>query len=438
MNTSLRILVVLPLYGGSLPIGRYCAQTLRAMGHLVEEFDAPAFHQAHVALRGLRVTGERLSQLETAFLNMISQAVYAKAESFAPDLVLALAQAPLGRQTLRRLRADGVPTAMWFVEDYALFTYWRAFAPLYDFFFVIQKHPFLDLLREAGVDNACYLPLAALPSFHRPLDLTAAERSRYGAELAFLGAGYPNRRAAFRTLAGRDFKIWGSDWDGDALLAPLVQRGGARVSPEDSVRIYNATRVNLNLHSSVRADKAVSGGDFVNPRTFEIAAMGAFQLVDRRSLLGDLFRVDEGVCAGTGAPDPDAELAVFSDWEGLERGLGHYLAHPEERDSLARRARARVLAEHTYEHRMAAMFGFIRSRRPDWPAPRAAAYWPEDIPDALRADLAVLLHRLDLPPRAAFADVVTRLRQESGVLGSLETSLLFLDEWRKQYGPSGS
>lgn len=438
MNTTLRILVVLPLYGGSLPIGRYCARALRDMGHLVEVFDAPSFHEAHVALRGLRVTGERLSQLETTFLNVLSQAVYAKAESFAPDLVLALAQAPLGRQTLRRLRADGVPTAMWFVEDYTLFTYWRSFAPLYDFFFVIQRDPFLDLLREAGVDNACYLPLAALPSFHRSLDLTAAERARYGADMGFLGAGYPNRRVAFRSLTGRDFKIWGSDWDGDAVLAPLVQRGGARVSPEDSVLVYNATRVNLNLHSSVRADKAVSDGDFVNPRTFEIAAMGAFQLVDRRNLMPELFRVDESVCAGADAPAPDAELAVFSDWAGLERGLAYYLAHPEERENMARRARARVLAEHTYEHRMASMLDFIRSRRPGWPAARRAADWPEDIPDALRNDLAALLQRLELPSHAAFADVVARLRQESGVLGGLETSLLFLDEWRKQYGPSGS
>lgn len=438
MNNPLRILVVLPLYGGSLPIGRYCAQALRELGHLVEEFEAPAFQQAHVALRGLRVSVERLSQLETAFLNTLSQAVYAKAESFAPDLVFALAQAPLARQTLRRLKADGVPTAMWFVEDYALFTYWRSFAPLYDFFFVIQKEPFLGLLREMGVENACYLPLAALPSFHQPLDLTAAERTRYGADLAFLGAGYPNRRAAFRTLAGRNFKIWGSDWDGDAVLAPLVQQGGARISPEDSVRIYNATRINLNLHSSVRADKAVSGGDFVNPRTFEIACMGAFQLVDRRSLLDELFRVDESICAGGGTPAPDAELAVFSDWDGLERGLSYYLVHPEEREAMARRARARVLAEHSYARRMNTMLDFIRARRPEWPAPRVSADWPRDIPDALRAELATLLQRLDLPPQAAFIDVVTRLRQESGVLGSLETALLFLDEWRKQYGSSGS
>ena len=144
------------------------------------------------------------------------------------------------------------------------------------------------------------------------------------------------------------------------------------------------------------------------------------------------------MCAGAGAPEPAAELAVFSDWEGLERGLTHYLVHPEEREAMARRARARVLADHTYIRRMTAMLDFIRARRSGWPAPRPTADWPPDIPEALRTELAALLRRLDLPPQAAFADVVTRLRQESGVLGSLETSLLFLDEWRKQYGSSGS
>lgn len=434
MKTPLRILVVLPLYGGSLPIGQYCAAALREMGHLVEVFDAPAFHGADVALRGLRVKGERLDQLESAFVTLLSQAVYAKAEAFEPDLVLALAQAPLHRQTLRRFRRDGVPTAMWFVEDHALFTYWRAFAPYYDFFFVIQKEPFLGMLREEGVENACYLPLAALPSFHRPLTLTPAERHRYGADVAFLGAGYPNRRKAFRALAHRDFKIWGSDWEGDTVLAPLVQNGGSRVSPEDSVRVYNATLINLNLHSSVRVDRLVSGGDFVNPRTFELAAMGAFQLVDRRSLMPELFSLGED--------GEDAELAVFSDLEGMERGIAHYLAHPEERQAMADRARRRVLRDHTYQRRMETMLDFIADRRAGWPREREAdaflnaltADSSERLPDPLRTELAELLARIGLSGSASFDDVIARLRQESGVLGSLETSLLFLDEWRRQYG----
>lgn len=136
---------------------------------------------------------------------------------------------------------------MWFVEDYQIFNYWRAYAPLYDVFAVIQKEPFLSKLAALGNVRSLYLPLAALPDFHKPLTLSPAEKREYGADIGFLGAGYPNRRLAFRRLAGRDFKIWGSDWEGESLLAGNIQRQGARISEEESVRIYNATRVNLNL-----------------------------------------------------------------------------------------------------------------------------------------------------------------------------------------------
>ena len=78
-------------------------------------------------------------------------------------------EAPLSRQALKRLRRDGVPTAMWFVEDHELFTYWKMFAPLYDVFAVIQKGNFPDKLAAVGQPNSLYLPLAADPSVHQDL-----------------------------------------------------------------------------------------------------------------------------------------------------------------------------------------------------------------------------------------------------------------------------
>lgn len=415
---KVRVLVVLPFYGGSLPIGRYVAQALRDEGHVVDVFEAPGFYGAFSALKGLRVGADRLEQLENAFLNNISQAIYAKVEHAEPDLVLSLAQAPLNRATLRRLERDKVVTAMWFVEDYRLFTYWRAFAPSYDLFFTIQKDPLLDALKAEGA-HGVYLPLAALPSFHRPLVLDAAEQRRFGSDVSFLGAGYPNRRVAFRQLTDVDLKIWGTEWDGEGLLARHVQASGARIEPEDAVKIFNASRINLNLHSSVRSDTPVAPGDFVNPRTFELAACGAFQLVDERALLPELFAADE--------------LATFTDMDGLRAAIGHYLAHPEDRAVLAAKARARVLAEHTYQQRVRDMLEAVAALRPEWPRARSRVPLPEDAPQALRTELEALMARFNLPPSADFADVIARLRQESGTLDPLETSLLFLDEWRKQY-----
>lgn len=415
-----RVLVVLPFYGGSLPIGRYCAAALRDAGCLVDVFEAPDFHSAFTATQSLQVAPDRQEYLENSFLQVVSQATLAKVESFAPDLVLCMAQAPLNRQALKRLRKDGVATAMWFVEDFRLFTYWRAFAPFYDIFAVIQKEPFLTELAETGVANALYLPLAALPAVHKPLALNPVEKKRFGAEISFMGAGYPNRRAAFRNFTGRDFKIWGTEWDDDPILAPLVQMQGARISTEDTVRIFNATRVNLNLHSSVQATQLVTGGDFVNPRTFELAACGAFQLVDRRELLPELFAEDE--------------LATFGSLDDLREKMDYFLTREDERRAYAGRGQERVLRDHTYQNRMQTLLAFAAERIPGFSQNKKPAFdWPESMPQDLRDATEALLVSLQLPPQAGFDGLVTTLRAKSGELSSLETAILFLDEWKKQY-----
>ena len=413
-----RVLVVLPFYGGSLPIGRYCASALREIGCLVEVFDSPSFYSAFSAVKKLNVAIERQEYLENSFLQVVSQSVLATAERFEPDLVLCMAQAPLSRQGLSRLRKDGVPTAMWFVEDYRLFTYWRAFAPLYDVFAVIQKEPFLSELAASGVANALYLPLAADPEAHKPLTLSPAEKQRFGADLSFMGAGYPNRRAAFRHLVRYGLKIWGTEWDGDPVLMPHVQMQGQRISTEDAVRIFNAATINLNLHSSVKAEEIVPGGDFVNPRTFEIASCGAFQLVDKRSLMPDLFAEDE--------------LALFTSLHELEEKIAHFQTHPEERAAFAERGRNRVLSDHTYAARMRTLLDFVGERLPG--RERAVGRdWPEDLPENLREELQELYAALGLPSEAGFSDVTAAVRRKNDTLTPLETAILFLDEWKKQY-----
>ncbi len=394
----LRILVVLPLYGGSLPVGQRCVQALKEMGHIVKVFDGPTFQPAFLAFQGLQVGSAKLEYLENSYLQLVSQAVYSQAQDFDPDLVLAVAQAPLTRQVLKRLRKDGIPTAMWFVEDFQLFTYWRGFAPFYDFFAVIQKGEFERKLAEIGTPNTLYLPLAAEPNFHKPLTLSDTEKRQFGSDISFMGAGYPNRRRAFHQLSEYDFKIWGTEWDGDEELAPLVQRSGERISPDDAVKIFNATKININLHSSVK-NVLVGKGDFVNPRTFELACCGAFQLVDKRELLPEMFA---------------------------------YLANPTARQEMTNRARARVLKEHTYQNRMQTLLNFIQSRLSDWPKNRQQNLWPE-MDEQLRGELLILLDKLELPPSTDFDTFIWTLRQANGILSPLETALLFLDEWKKQY-----
>jgi spore maturation protein CgeB len=295
------------------------------------------------------VANYRFEKCRKAFRNdlaaMVSRGVELMAKETRPDLVLALAQAPLASESLARLKAMDIPTAFWFVEDFRVLTYWRDIAPHYRYFFGIQKDDFKRELSSIGVSRYSYLPMAASPQVHAPLALSAEELEEFGSPLSFVGAGYYNRCNLFRGLTDYPFKIWGSDWPLSPPLDRLIQRKGARIDTETSVRIFNASDINLNLHSSLSHEGVVPDGDFVNPRTFEIASCGAFQLVDRRSLMGELF------AAG--------EMELFGDLPELRDRIDYYLACPEERARLATMGRKRVLAEHTYEKRMEELLATI-------------------------------------------------------------------------------
>lgn len=427
-NRPLKILLVLPLYGGSLPIGYYCADALKELGHHVEIFKAPEFLQAHSALRSLNIGQEKLNSLEQSFVQLISQAIYAEAEEYKPDIVLAMAQAPVNKILLKKLKQDKIITAMWFVEDYQVFPYWQIYAPLYDYFFIIQKEPFLQILQNEKKTKAFYLPLAAAPNFHKKQELSPEEEKFYQADLAFMGAGYPNRRMAFRALLKYNFKIWGSDWDGDELLARYVQKNGQRISPEESLKIYSATKINLNLHSNVNIDKLVSHGDFVNPRTFELASMGVFQLVDKRALMDEQF-----ICSSLKNPREDAELATFESMEELQENIIFYLNNPELRDKIAANAQKRVTEEHSYVHRMKTLLAHIKENTPDFPKKIQTIQWDDKINPETRQEISALLKELNLEPNVDFETVIQALRKKDTVLTGAETALLFLSEWKKFY-----
>src|SRR6185436_15973001 len=219
--------------------------------------------------------------------------------------------------------------------DYRVMTYWRELARHYDHVFTIQTDACLEAMGQVTDARLAYLPCGFDPRVHRPLTLDGDEMRELGSDVSFVGAGYRNRRLALRRFLDLDFKLWGSDWGGAEDLGRVLQRSGARVDTDDSVRIFNASKVNLNLHSSTYHDGVDPRGDFVNPRTFELAGTGAFQIVDQRTLLPPLFAADR-------------ELAVATSVSEMRALTEHYLAHDEERRATAARARERALAAHTY------------------------------------------------------------------------------------------
>jgi spore maturation protein CgeB len=420
-QVRLKILVVSPLHGGTLPMTGYVARALAGLGHAVSILDVSPFDGGFRQISAFGATGSRRHALEARFVDFLAEGVLRRVEYEQPDLVLALAQAPLTSAVLAQLAGAGVKTALWFAEDFRRFPYWRDVGPQYRYVFCIQRDECLSAFATAGIANAWYLPCAADPAVHAPVPLSAAERAEFGSAVSFVGAGYRNRRVTFRRLLDLDFKVWGSDWQGaDGVAERVLQREGARISTIDSVRIFNASTINVNLHSSTYVDGVDPLGDFVNPRTFEIAACGAFQLVDERRHLPELFV-------------PGEEVATFASSAELRERIAHYLAHPVERAAIAAAGRRRVLLEHTYTARMAQLVEHVLGcDYEDFLLPRARTHGTAALVDAAGADtpLGRYMRRTcgDLPD-VSLDDLAMRIQLGNGALAEEEEILLFLKQY---------
>ena len=102
--------------------------------------------------------------------------------------------------------------------------------------------------------------------------------------------------------------------------------------------IYRGIAVNLNITSRQMPTA-------VNQRTFDIPLSNGFVLSDRQGDCEELFSPDE--------------TALYGSKEELIDKLVYFRTHKEAADRITRKARARILSCHTYDHRIAAIKSFI-------------------------------------------------------------------------------
>ena len=107
-------------------------------------------------------------------------------------------------------------------------------------------------------------------------------------------------------------------------------------------RLFNDTEVNFNA-TSLQMKRTV------NQRLFDVAACGAFLLTDWMPDLEEYFEIgSEAVCYESA--EEAVELARY------------YLGRKRQSEKIAGAARKRVLAEHSYTHRMSALIDVMRGR----------------------------------------------------------------------------
>lgn len=339
------VAIVGPMYGGSAPMTQYLANGFRNLGHNTALIDNTAAWELYDRVTKSVKGQTAAAQLGQMLTNALSEWTYARVAEFDPEICIVMAQAPVSPNFAARLAKLGTVTAFWFVENWRHMSYWDTVAPAYDAFFHIQPGEFEQKLDVLGCKHHAFVQTGCDPDLHRPVTLSEDDQERYGCDLSFAGAGYYNRLQVFKGLTDYRFKIWGVDWR-ERELAPLVQNADQRFDNEQFMKIAAASAINLNLHSSNAHEGVDPRCDAINPRVFEIAAAGAFQLCDPCIGLDSHF-------------DLETEIPVYHDLKELRARIDHFLAHPEERRAIAERARARAIKDHTYANRAQTMLDHL-------------------------------------------------------------------------------
>lgn len=297
-------------------------QVLKAMGHEVELFD----YMGELGAHGKAGMNRRLQERVREWQPTVSVfSLYT--DQFDPEVVNAL--------------RTHTKTFCFFHDDTWRVEYSRYWARQFDYFSTPDIHGEMKY-RELGLPNAIYFPFGCNEQMFRKLGV----EKKY--DVSFVGGWHPYREWLISRIrkAGMAVEVVGYRWP------------KGEVDQERMVRIFNESRINLNLSNSASWDArylAASPRALLNrlrskknieqmkARIFEVNGCGSFQL----------SYFVEGLA---GCYDIDREIAVYADADDLVEKIKFYLAHEMLRESIASAGFNRTLRDHTYAQRFQTVF----------------------------------------------------------------------------------
>ncbi len=245
-------------------------------------------------------------------------------------------------------RIARAPVAMWFPD--AIVNLGRGFFMTAPYDAVFFKDPYIvHALGGTILPPAYYLPECFNPTLHR-FDESDGDDRDYRCDIATAGTQHSWRVSVFSHLAGYDVRIYGPPpplWLGPNSVTAMYQ--GRSVHYREKARAFRRARIVLtSLHYGEMWG--------LNARAFEAAGAGAFQLVDWRPGLDQLF-------------DDGRELVSFRGMADLRRKVDWWLGRDAERVAIAEAGMRRAYAEHTYRIRLELLLDTLGGRERGFPIP---------------------------------------------------------------------
>lgn len=281
-------------------------------------YDRYIIHTINHFAHNLRLTPKSVNLFEghpKSHKEWRSRQLLLLARDFKPDLVVIAGVHRFKPEVLQELQ-QSTTVFFWFTESEKRFPEIAWELPFYDQIYLISSES-LERAQKEGFANVSLLQHAVDPSLFRPLELPQT------LDWCFVGQWHERRQKYVEGLAkvSENFVIYGTRWRKHNYFKPSIflRIRGTGIWGEEVVRLYNQTRVVLNI--SVWGDEA-QGGKGVNMRLLEVPAC-------RTCLLTDFSRdADKLLTAGE-------EFVSAANLEEMQEKLAGLLAHPEERLRIA-------------------------------------------------------------------------------------------------------
>ena len=281
------------------------------MGHHVESYDfaarAAAIGQAAMNDELTRYLLEKRPEIAVFFLF---------GDEIAPE-------------TIRRITDAGITTFNWFADDHWRFeSFSRRYAPLFSLV-ATTDHAAIPKYRAIGCERVVLSQWACNQYSYRP----TGRDLQY--DVTFVGQRYGDRPKVIEKLrrVGIDVHCWGFGWE------------TGRLSHDEMVDVFESSRINLNLSGAWRGPwwRRRSAVSQIKGRTFEVPGSRGFLLTEQTPHLDEYFAIGH-------------EIAAYDGDHDLVDQIRYWLSHESERAAVVRAGYARVMREHTYDHRFAEIF----------------------------------------------------------------------------------
>ena len=323
-------------------VGLSCKRALQELGHQADLFYLNASKNIwEKFINGLRPRIRHAGPyIDMVWERLINRQLIQRVSDARVDVLLVIRGEELYKETLREIRhRHKTRVVTWWTEPSLERKYYPKSLAEFDFVFTFDR-AHIPKIKEYGAKYADYLPLACDPFIHKQIALNADQKHYYGHDVSFCGAINLARIDVFKTISDFDFAIRGKDWPRIVKREGLSKNFKGEIKGEDVARVYNASKIALNVHHPDN----ISGA---NARTFEIPACGTLEIVDYKTSIGELFVVGK-------------EIICYKDKREIRGLIQYYLSHPEEREEIAGRGYERVHKEHRYIDRMQYILSVLR------------------------------------------------------------------------------